>query len=170
MKLLVWCVLFTVVAADPDPNLISLVTAPFRYAGRWLFGGNSHDNYYNHDRYDDYHRNYYKDDWHYYKKRSLDIESTDAHQSEPGDDINPEIAEPRVSIPLAYSGIHVMKKRSTDSLNDDGIPEIPVFPSPYASVFIHEDNLVHDSYYPFNYYVNNLKYDFKRQAEELREY
>lgn len=155
------------VIADPEPNLISLVTAPFRFVGRWLTGGNSNNNY--NSRYNNNYRNNNNGGgWNFYKKRSLpDIGSINTDPLT-NDYTTPVFAGP-VSSPMDYPGIHLMKKRSIDSLHEEVIPEAPILPSPYTSIFIHEDNLVYDTYSPFNYYENYFKNYVERAAENERE-
>lgn len=158
LKLLVLCVFLNVVVADPEPILTSLVTAPFKAIGRWLTGSRS-NNYYKYDRY--YHSIKYNDDCdgHYYNKRSVpDVESTDTAL------IN-DYTTPQIAGPLDYSRIHLIKKRSMDSLHEETIPEL-ILPSSHASLFIQEENLVYDPYFPFNYFENTFQHDFKREAEE----
>lgn len=164
-KLLVWCVFFTVAVADPEPNLASLVTAPFKFV-KWLTG--SHSNKYDHNNRYYHHDKYYDDNrWHYHKKRSVpDIESTDTGLAV-SEYTTPPIAGPLVSFPLDNSGIRRIQKRSIDSLHEEAIPE-PILLSPYPSIFVQEDNLVHDSYSPFIYFENNFKYDVVRETEEMR--
>lgn len=158
LKLLVLCVFFTAIVADPDPNLISLVTAPFRYIGRWLTGSHS-NNYYKNDRY--YHYNKYDDynDWHYNKKRSVpDSEPIDTRLL-----INDYIT-PSIAGPLDYSGARE-KQSSMYSLHEENVPE-SVLPSSHASIFVQEENFVYDSYSPLNYFEKYFKYDVKHEAEE----
>lgn len=158
-KLLVLCVFFNAVLADPEPNLKSLVTAPFKYIVRWL--KSSYSKYFNkNDRY--YHYNRYNEDngWHHFKKRSVpDNESTDT-----GLPINDYIT-PSIAKPLDYSGVHLKKKSSMNTVDEENEPESNLR-SLYASISVQEENLVYDSYSPFNYFENNLKYDVKRKAED----